>query len=1224
MRYLVENLRRWLQRHEVVEGYESVAAFFFCDSKDWQRNTYAALIKSILFQILSKHKQLFRYLDEADIKDYVTMMEEVPDAGNSEGTDFLWRCLSTILQRSKNFNFWMFVDAIDELVPDSRDKFLHQISGAIDRDLSYKVKLCFSDRVNPYSRRFKEADLLLELQSRTEINDDIRRFISAQVEDLSMNGAIPWIHQTEIEETFIDLSEGNFLQASLAWVNFRSGVSYWSPQVIKKRLEGVRKISKEATAYYCSLLQRIPEDYQEVAKIGFTWVLGSRKPLNMSELQHAVAVSSGQSSWADLVESLGFNFEVQFDQAFGFLLRVEPDQSVRFAHATVKELLTAPPENLSVENSTTISKFRIQEDNIDAELAKSCIIILSFRDFVRLRDIAREALSDRIKDYLANSLKTAEDFNNLDFSKYDDTDEEVLKQSEPDKALAQLKRSMSGTTLGDNHHALFSYCVSYWNYHCSQSGSDPEVVESLSRFVQLRQSHFFHLVAMFLGIAKVHRGLPWSMIDQFARVPPLHFAMRIGDHPAVVQNLLDHVQKVNGLDCHGWTPLGWAVVENRKDAVEVLLSNDLIIISERKASADSPLHLACLSGADINILQRLLSHPSTDINATSSQGWTVLHWCLSRHELQPVVYDLLSRKDLDLYTPDQNGCTYLEQVFHDGLFQDIALKIISRPDVPFNWFIKTPHRNPGSIGPSGSVVSFLHKASFLQWYKVEDLILSRDPSAALALEEDGMSLLGRYAFHGIEARLLQILERLPTDIFNSDKKQGSDILLLSAQQDWESIVQELIHKFGIQGSILTDHIDNHGRSLLHWASELQWKTIASLVWLEPASWLDRAAHDGRTALHVAVEHRNLLACEALIKAGANYLIRDHSRRLPIHIAAAEGHRSIAILLLECPIRDYGKDAEGRDLLHFLVMWHSDAFLRQCLRVLGSKFNVLDACRRSPLHYAAIFGNNHALKVLLEIGADPNLKDNFQSNPMHYALKAGSLACVKLLVQHGADLSLLNNFSRSALDLAISSHDAALIEYVVKLTIDQARPETVKSRLRQADMFGQTVLHRVCQWNIRQGRLMDGEEDVDSDEDDEVILELFSDEQIERLLWKQTAAKLRKLMRALRSLGAKVNVQDIHKATPLHIATKSGNEIAVEILLAFPETMPSPRDDRNLTPLDWAVVDGRTHIADMLRERGAVHSENWRERLQPLYTPWMDDLPEDSNASKDMALAFVLS
>lgn len=338
----------------------------------------------------------------------------------------------------------------------------------LNQDILNKVKILFSDRVTAIGRQFRSEHWALELQSGEETRNDVHRFISAQVGDWCTNGAIPWQHQTEIEETFMEISEGNFLQAALAWKTFHSGVTYWSPQVIKARLEGLRKISKEATAYYCSLLERIPEDSQQIAKQGFIWVLGSCKPLNVLELQHAVAIGAGQRSWA----------------------------------------------------------------------VKACII-LSFRDFVRLRDIAQEALKDEIRDFLAKSLRGHDGLAGLNYSRYDDEDSgEDIPGSELDVG-ASLKLQVDQETGGLDKHSLFSYCVAYWNYHCSQGGSSAEVVKSLTQFALLRQSHFFHLVAMLLGKAKVYKGAPWIHIDQFARVPPLHFIMRVGDHPFVVQNLID-------------------------------------------------------------------------------------------------------------------------------------------------------------------------------------------------------------------------------------------------------------------------------------------------------------------------------------------------------------------------------------------------------------------------------------------------------------------------------------------------------------------------------------------------------------------------------------------------------------------------------------------------------------------------------------------------------------
>ncbi|KAM0487198.1 hypothetical protein ACHAPX_000468 [Trichoderma viride] len=101
-----------------------------------------------------------------------------------------------------------------------------------------------------------------------------------------------------------------------------------------------------------------------------------------------------------------------------------------------------------------IIEFVIQQDKIDAELAKGCIIMLSFRDFVRLRDIAREALSERMKDFLVTALQSGEDVMSLKFRKYDDNDRE-------EEALIHTKKVLGKADLDEHTHTLFSYCVSY-------------------------------------------------------------------------------------------------------------------------------------------------------------------------------------------------------------------------------------------------------------------------------------------------------------------------------------------------------------------------------------------------------------------------------------------------------------------------------------------------------------------------------------------------------------------------------------------------------------------------------------------------------------------------------------------------------------------------------------------------------------------------------------------
>jgi ankyrin repeat protein len=1212
MRYLIEVQRRWLQRRQATKENEALVAFFFCSSNDPLRSNYFHFLSSILHQILSQKKELFRYLDDSTLEQYTARIDEEQNVPSEISTDLLKESLSTILQRSKDVSFWIFVDATDELTAESRDALLNHTGEIIQQDILQKVKLVLSDRVRYCSRRFKHNCIEVEMQGSGETGEDVHRFITTKVEDLCTDGVIPWQHQTEIEETFIELSEGNFLQASLAWKNFFSGVSYWSPQVIKTRLEGLRKISKEATAYYCSLLERIPEDSREVAKQGFTWVLGSRKPLSVSELQHAVAIGAGQRSWADLVESLGFNFEVQFDQAFGYLLRVEPDRSVRFTHSTIKELLTSSPQNLSPPNSNILSRFAIRECDIDAEIAKACIIILSFRDFGRLRNIAQEVLTDEVRDALARALKGNKRLGNINLSKYDDGNDS--QGSDSDVKSSELRRRNKLVHIDD--HSLFQYCVAHWNYHCSQGGSSPEVVASLTRFALLRQSYFSHLVAMVLGKAKVHKGTPWDSIDQFARVPPLHLMMRIGDHPAVVKSLIDRGQNINGTDISGWKPLAWAALENRKDSLQLLLAQDNITLGlqEGKPRVDNVIHLACKGGANTDIIQSLIDDPRADINATGKDGWTVLHWCLPKASMLTIAQNLLSRKDLDINAQDKNLRTYLDRIFHDGLYESLALKLISRWDVPSNWFDRTLARNPNSLNEERPQMSFLHTAAVLQWRAIERVILQTRPMEALKPEPDGMNLLERYAFHGIEDGLRNVLDILP-GIFSHGNNSMTRLLYLCAQQDLELVVQQLRTKYDVDDTIP----DEKGRTLAHWASEFHWKSIPSLVKHKAAEWLNQKVREDKTALHVAAEHRNKQACEALLKAGADYMIRDKHQRLPIHVAAEEGHGSIVLLFLNQPFHKYGKDQQGRHLLHLLVMWQSDAFIRHCLRLLHWKIDVVDKSRRSPLHYAAIFGNWPAVKILLEIGSNPNLKDGLGNYPLHYALSSGSRSCAQPLLQSGADIHSLDMFKRNALHLALGSENTELIDFVLQELGGDA--ENLRIKIHQKDHCGQTPLYRICQWNTTKYKPVKDYDD-DDDGEDEMMFDIDLYDSPGYIMWKMSCDRVRKYIRILKALGANINTRDKYGNTPLHVATKSGNEVAVKTLSEFQEIETSVKDGNGYTLLDWAMVDGRRSIANALRRRGAKHSEGWKTQLRPLYTPWVDELTLEDRAPADWSLTTV--
>lgn len=204
-------------------------------------------------------------------------------------------------------------------------------------------------------------------------------------------------------------------------------------------------------------------------------------------------------------------------------------------------------------------------------------------------------------------------------------------------------------------------------------------------------------------------------------------------------------------------------------------------------------------------------------------------------------------------------------------------------------------------------------------------------------------------------------------------------------------------------------------------------------------------------------------------------------------------------------------------------------------------------------------------------SNPNLRGGFGNYPIHYALSSGSRSCAQLLFQSGADMHSLDIFKRNALHLALSSEDAELIDFVLQEIGRDA--EDLRAKIQQKDHCGQTSLYRVCQWNTTKYKpVKNYDEDDDNNEDDEMMFDIDLYDSPRSILWKMSCDRVRKYIRILKALDADINAQDKFRNTPLHVATKSGNEVAVKTLSEFQEIETSIKDGNGYTLLDWAMVD----------------------------------------------------
>ena len=153
------------------------------------------------------------------------------------------------------------------------------------------------------------------------------------------------------------------------------------------------------------------------------------------------------------------------------------------------------------------------------------------------------------------------------------------------------------------------------------------------------------------------------------------------------------------------------------------------------------------------------------------------------------------------------------------------------------------------------------------------------------------------------------------------------------------------------------------------------KTVRTLV--RQAVDVDAAQPDGMTALHWAVQRRDLPMIDVLLEAGAKHDLTNRTGAKPLYLAAMNGDAAAIQRLLAA-----GEDANA----------------------------VLTAEGETVLMLASHTGNSDAVKLLLDRGADPNTQQVRGQTALMWAAAEGHAGVVKLLLERGADPALASTAS----------------------------------------------------------------------------------------------------------------------------------------------------------------------------------------------------------------------
>ncbi|KFY41877.1 hypothetical protein V494_02746 [Pseudogymnoascus sp. VKM F-4513 (FW-928)] len=551
---------------------------------------------------------------------------------------------------------FIVVDALDECLATGNHR-LDFISRIFDFQEKSGSNLFMTSRHLPEITELFRGHVSLEIRA---LESDVRKYVDSYMLNLPSFVGRSLDLQEEIKTRIVEAVDGMFL---LAQLHLNSLLGKRSPKAVRAALKSLPSGSSAYDDAYKDTMVRIEGqllDQKDLAQQVLSWITCAKRPLNMSELQHALAVELGEST---LDEDNLPQIEDMVSVCAGLVTVDEESEIIRLVHYTTQEYFERTRETWF--------------PNLETEAAKICVTYLSFDTFESGACLSEEAFEERLR---SNQL-----YNYASCNWGHHAREAITSIPEVHSFLhknAQVQASIQELLV--NKKLYGSQLRSSTDFFWEMAGLHLAAYFGLEETVQ-------HLLRTNIPDEK----------DACGRTP-LSWAVENG-HEAVVKLLLMNKAEVNQKDTqYGQTPLSWAASNGHEAVVKLLLAND-VEVNFQDMTGETPLSRAASRGQEA--ILKLLLENGADIDLMDEDSKSPLsHAAESGHE---DIVKLLLVNNADTNSKDNWGKTPLFRAAANGHGAIARLLLFSNVDIDLQDIDGRTALSYGAEGGHEAVVKLL-------------------------------------------------------------------------------------------------------------------------------------------------------------------------------------------------------------------------------------------------------------------------------------------------------------------------------------------------------------------------------------------------------------------------------------------------------------------------------------------------------------------------------------